>query len=273
MRVTADRIALLVSYGLSEYQAKAYLALLEYPASTAGDLAKVSRIPRNRLYDILADLQAMGLAQIYLEGTRKYRANPLSVYLDRRIEDLKNHIKDIESRKQILDVAFQPAPKDPSGELGGGTTRVLLGRRSVAREIDRMLAGAKRDVVAIASTGGVQRLAGYLRTALGEGAAPDGPASAVKVHVLVPDGVPALGILDPLAGLISGGIHRVRAPLRMSAFIVDGQEMLLVQPIPDDARLNIGEDFALLTSNGALLADYLNLARAALTPDEIIAKA
>ena len=81
MRLTTDRLSLLLEYGLSEYQARVYLALLEFPSLPAGALAKAAQIPRNRLYEVLEELQGMGLVEIILGETRSYRAHPLTVYL------------------------------------------------------------------------------------------------------------------------------------------------------------------------------------------------
>ena len=43
MRLTVDRLNLLLEYGLSEYQGRVYLALLEFPSLPAGALAKAAR--------------------------------------------------------------------------------------------------------------------------------------------------------------------------------------------------------------------------------------
>src|ERR1051326_4115088 len=120
MRLTTDRLSLLLEYGLSEYQARVYLALLEFPSLPAGALAKAAQIPRNRLYEVLEELQGMGLVEIILGETRSYRAHPLTVYLDRSVADLKERMDRIEAQKGYLGAAFQPPALSASGGRQAG---------------------------------------------------------------------------------------------------------------------------------------------------------
>ena len=53
---------LLVQLGLTNYEAKAYHALLQRGSSTASQVAELSGLPRQRIYDVLAGLVAKGLA-------------------------------------------------------------------------------------------------------------------------------------------------------------------------------------------------------------------
>jgi len=59
-RGQADRIGLAISLGLSPYEARAYLVLLERGESKASMVATASRIPRGRIYEVLESLHAKG---------------------------------------------------------------------------------------------------------------------------------------------------------------------------------------------------------------------
>jgi sugar-specific transcriptional regulator TrmB len=52
----------LVDLGLTKYEATAYLALMRRDASTPADVARLAKIPRQRIYDVLATLVEKGLA-------------------------------------------------------------------------------------------------------------------------------------------------------------------------------------------------------------------
>src|SRR5581483_5382878 len=162
MRMSVDRLGILLEHGLSEYQARVYLALLDFPALPAGSLAKAAQIPRNRLYEILEELQSMGLVEILLEENRKYRATPISIYLDRSISDLRDRIGRIESQKSYLEVAFKPPELSEAEDLEAGTTRVVLTRRAVAREIDRMVAQTRASLLVACSVSGWERALRHL---------------------------------------------------------------------------------------------------------------
>lgn len=261
MRITTDRIGVLLAYGFSEYQARVYLGLLEFPSLSAGSLAKVAHVPRNRLYEVLEELHSLGLVEIIPDETRKYRANPLSRYLDRRVSDLRSEIGEIESRKEYLAVAFQP-PAAADGEgLESGATRVILGRRAVSREIDRILEGAKEHIAACGSLGGVDRVVRHLarRNPAGGGA----DALPVTLDLFLPKASRGPGGLERLGGAVMSAVHWVEIPTQTIAFVVDRRELLIIQPVPDDDNLQAGRDFALLTTNPAFVRDYLAFITAA----------
>ena len=50
----------LTDFGLTEYEARVYLALLESPGAAAATLARQARIPRTRVYDVLKALLRRG---------------------------------------------------------------------------------------------------------------------------------------------------------------------------------------------------------------------
>ena len=64
----------LVELGLTSYEAKAYLALVRRDSSAAADVARLSRIPRQRIYDVLATLVQKGLASQRPGPPAKYAA-------------------------------------------------------------------------------------------------------------------------------------------------------------------------------------------------------
>jgi sugar-specific transcriptional regulator TrmB len=191
MRLTADRLRILLEHGLSEYQARVYLALLEFPSLPAGALAKAAQIPRNRLYEVLEELQGLGLVEIILGETRSYRAQPFTVYLERSVSELRDRVEALESKKAYLGAAFSPPELTESSDLDAGMTRVLLTRRAVAREIDRLLEGATQSLVAVGSEGGWERILHHFSRYQGKP-----PAHRVEI------------VLPPSAAR-SGGIERL----------------------------------------------------------------
>lgn len=253
MRLTADRLAVLLDHGLSDYQARVYLALLDFPSLSAGALAKAAQVPRNRLYEVLEELHAMGLVDILLEESRKYRAQPISKYLDRNLSDLKERIRSIEAQKSYLDMAFRPPAMGEAEDLESGSTRVILTRRSVAREIDRLVEAPMGRLLFTGTVGGWERIFRHLdRYPAGR--------DRNEVEVVLPRIVQQGGGVERLA---EGWHHAIRwtdVPLRTLA-VASEQEMMLVHPVPDDERLRVGRDFGLLTTNPAFIRDQLELLR------------
>lgn len=63
MVVNNEARDLLVDLGLTEYEARAYIALMRCQPATAYELSRVSGIPSSRIYESVSRLQEKGLAQ------------------------------------------------------------------------------------------------------------------------------------------------------------------------------------------------------------------
>jgi hypothetical protein len=261
VRLTVDRLNLLQDHGLSEYQGRVYLALLDFPSLPAGALAKAASIPRNRLYEVIEELQGLGLVEIILGDTRMYRAQPLTAYLDRSMADLRERIDRIEGQKSYLAAAFQPPARVESGDLEVGSTLALLTRRAVAREIDRLVDEAHESLVAIGSEGGWERILQHLsRVQLTNG------RSKLDLEVFLPRAAALAGGIERLGEQVSARVRWMSVPTRTLAVVKDGAEMILVHAVPDDNRVRTGRDFAVLTTNPAFVRDHVALVRATSKP-------
>ena len=78
-----DLIQRLTKLGFSEYEAKAYLALLRDNPATGYQLAKVSGVPRSMIYEALNKLTARGAAMtLRVDGGTKYAPVPAGEFFD-----------------------------------------------------------------------------------------------------------------------------------------------------------------------------------------------
>jgi sugar-specific transcriptional regulator TrmB len=88
----------LVKIGFSEYEAKAYVALLRENPITGYQLAKLSGVPRSMIYEVLGKLTSRGAAMtLRKEGSTQYAPVPAVELLDqlhREHEDLVVSLKD-----------------------------------------------------------------------------------------------------------------------------------------------------------------------------------
>jgi sugar-specific transcriptional regulator TrmB len=72
----------LVQIGFSEYEAKAYVALLRESPVTGYQLAKTSGVPRSMIYEVLGKLTARGAAMtLRKEGSTQYAPIPAGEFL------------------------------------------------------------------------------------------------------------------------------------------------------------------------------------------------
>ena len=82
--MNGDSIDKLVKVGFSEYEAKAYVALLKESAVTGYQLSKLSGVPRSMIYEVLSKLTARGAALTLRKGgATRYAPVPAAEFLDR----------------------------------------------------------------------------------------------------------------------------------------------------------------------------------------------
>jgi sugar-specific transcriptional regulator TrmB len=81
--MNGDPIDKLVKIGFSEYEAKAYVALLRESPVTGYQLSKQSSVPRSMIYEVLGKLTARGAAMSLRKGSStKYAPVPAAEFLD-----------------------------------------------------------------------------------------------------------------------------------------------------------------------------------------------
>lgn len=256
MRLGGDRIAALLDHGLTEHQARVYLALLEFPSLAAGTLAKSANVPRNRLYEVLEELQTLGLVEIILGTTRAYRALPFVNHLDRSVAALRDRLDRIEAQRAYLAKTFTPPDLMDASHLDAGSTRAVLSRRAVAREADRIVADASTSLVVEGSQGGWERVIHHLTPRVRDG------LDKLDLRVILPRSAALQGGAERMGEEAYARVRWTHVPLDCLCFVGDGKEMLLIHPIPDDRDPRRGHDLALLTTNPAFLREHVALLHA-----------
>lgn len=255
MRIATDRVNTLVTNGLSDHEARVYLALLDHPDLAASSLAKVSTVPRNRLYEALESLHGHGLVDILVEAeARRYRARPILEYLDGRIRDHNARVAQMRDRRDSLSAMFRPPSPQPI-DPDSGVTRVLIGRATVAREIDRLIDSAQRSVIVISSKGGYERVLCHLSDIP--------PGRGLSLTTYLPYEAATAPRFERFRNTFTGEIRWFDHPLEALRVVVDDLTMLTVHAIPDNGAVRTGRDFGLLTTNGAMVRDILCLVGAA----------
>ena len=96
----------LIQIGFTEYEAKAYIALIEVNPATAYEIAKLSGIPTSKIYEVISKMSDKGLVSIFdTKGKKRYipiepsefiesQRNKLETTLDTLKEELTNRTKE-----------------------------------------------------------------------------------------------------------------------------------------------------------------------------------
>jgi len=96
----------LVKIGFSEYEAKAYVALLKESPITGYQLSKLSGVPRSMIYEVLGKLTARGAAMMLRKGgSTQYAPVPAVEFLDQLHRDHEELIASLKDDLAALDSA------------------------------------------------------------------------------------------------------------------------------------------------------------------------
>jgi sugar-specific transcriptional regulator TrmB len=138
----------LVELGLTSYEAKAYLALVRRDSSAAADVARLARIPRQRIYDVLATLVEKGLASQRPGPPTKYAAVSPEFALERLVLARREEMDRLErtSREMIerLTPAFAAGQKerDPLDYI-----EVLRDRAAINERFGELQEGIQEEIL------------------------------------------------------------------------------------------------------------------------------
>lgn len=120
-----DIKTVLTELGLTETEARVYMAMLELGATSVQNIAKKADISRTAAYDIIAALQEKGLASTFNKGKKKYFAaeepDQLQRYFRSRVEDMKSQMSALRSllpEMRLMQVGDRPRVRYYTGVEG-----------------------------------------------------------------------------------------------------------------------------------------------------------
>jgi sugar-specific transcriptional regulator TrmB len=134
--------------GLTSYEAKAYLALIRRDASTAGEVAEIGKLPRQRIYDVLARLVHKGLAVARPGSPTRYSASPPALAIERLLSEHRHELRQRESdAKRLIE---QLAPAFEAGQNHSeplGYIEVLRDPGAIASRFAELQAGVQDEIL------------------------------------------------------------------------------------------------------------------------------
>lgn len=223
---------LLQELGLTEYEARAYTALVSSGPSAAGELSELANVPYSRIYDILSKLERRGWVEVQSGRPTRYKAKApgeiirlLKAEQERRLKELGDGVvKELEPLYERRAEAKRP------------DVWIIRGERNLLAKAGEMLAHAQ--VEALLSLPRLTKELSGLSSFL-----PVLEAKNITVRVLVAER-PKLKKSELPQSLEI----RKRKTLFGGGVIVDGKEVLLV--------LGSGEEFVGIWSDEVGLARF-----------------
>ncbi len=241
--INADRIRKLTEFGLTEYQARVYLTLLDLGSATASQIPPLSRVPRTRIYATMQQLHEKGLVEILPETPLRYKAVPFAAFLRTAADELRGRASQLESNLDALSREFAIlAQEEP--ELRGGF-EAIYGRRNVRERLIKMYDSAEAEVIGIGTT----KSPGRIMRAFGPSLiqkAKEG-VSLKYAFCFTPENREDVKVL-----LAYAEVRHIDFQMPVYMHVVDEQEFLMSHPIPDDESFYRGDDITIWTDDPAI---------------------
>lgn len=140
---TVEAVELLQQLGVTEYEAKCFVALTRLPHGTARDVSAIADVPQTRVYDAVRALEAEGLVEIQHASPKQFRA--LSV--EEAIETLE---RQYDSRLDALQSALDDV--EPEDDPDTPTTQEvwsLTGSEAIAARTEQLVEEAEAEVLIV----------------------------------------------------------------------------------------------------------------------------
>jgi sugar-specific transcriptional regulator TrmB len=241
--ITQERIQKLEGFGLTEYQARVYLALLDLGTSTASQIPALSRVPRTRIYTTMQALHAKGLVQILPEKPVRYKAVPFSSFVKTLAAEYRQKAVQLATNADTLAREFSVIQLEVPERRG--RFEAIYGRRNVRDKLVEMYEHAETGIIAIGSMHSPARILRGLGQELETKAA---VGVAVKFAFFTnPENETEVRALSR-----HSEIRHIDFFTPVCRHGVDGQQFLMSHPIPDDDSGFRGEDIAIWTDDPAI---------------------
>ncbi|UCE73955.1 MAG: hypothetical protein JSV56_13195 [Methanomassiliicoccales archaeon] len=238
-----ERLKKLEEFGLTEYQARVYLALLEFDVATASQIPSASKVPRTKIYGIMRQLHDKGMVQIIPETPLKYRAVPFGQFLKKNIKDMREKADELETNIEDISKDFTLGHKKPEKQ---GKFEVLYGRRNVRDRLAKLYSSAKKEILSIGTSNSPARIVNttlwYIEDKKKEG---------VAVRYAFPVNLGNKEKVEKIAKYAE--IRHIDRNPPMHFVVVDMKECMLIHRVPDDPDPVRGEDVAIWTDDEAIV--------------------
>ena len=210
----------LEEFGLSEYESRAYLALLKHDSLTVSELAYHAQIPRTKAYAVVKTLVRKGLAELLDKKPVRCRALPpeetlenLILLEEKRVKAMK---KELAKLKQKYDEVRKPTDFVDYKYHG-------VGANALATKVSEMIALSRASIRCIIGSWGV-RVLGACKEALLNAKLND-----IKVQIIR---LWSYGEDEHEADLPLGfDVRVVRYPLGFDVFLFDEHSVLIVEQV------------------------------------------
>ena len=245
MPINEDRLRKMQNLGLTEYQARIYLTLLDLGEAIASQLPSLSRVPRTRIYSTMNQLHEKGLVEIIPEKPTKYVPVPIEAYIEKVAERKRLEASELEMNVDDYSLEFAITPTVEVQKAG--RFEAIYGRRNVRERLSKMYDGAKKEILLVGTWASPTRLV-RARLPWIEEKSKEG----LVLKYAFPVDSTTMDDVKVLEGLTD--VRTIDMNLPIYFMVKDSEELLLCHPIPNDEVVHRGDDIAIWTDDEGIVA-------------------
>lgn len=245
---TDGEVTELMNLGLTQYEAKSYLALVGRESATPAEVARLANIPRQRSYDVLASMAERGLV-VAVSGTRlSYQAQRPQEVMSRLISLRRRDLEQAQDQAASLTTRLTERFIEGQGRDGPlSYVEVLRDRQHSVARIEQLWEGAENEILTFVRPP-------YLAPPSIEEATLPGAASQRAVYELsLLDQPELVKLVQAYTDL--GEQVRLAAGLPLKLTIVDGTTVAFNMPDPVEGA----DDVTTLVVHHPMLAETLKI--------------
>lgn len=149
----------LVRLGLTQYEARAYVALIRRDSSTPAEIARVAGVPRPRIYDVVASLVAKGLACERPGRTAKFVATPPEEATRTLINLHRERLQALEADADTVRAELGPAYLEGSAHSDPlDYIEMIRSPEAIARRFSELQQSVEREILVFSKMPAVVRV-------------------------------------------------------------------------------------------------------------------
>lgn len=233
--------------GLTEYEAKIYLVLIKTGARKASELSFRGEVPRTKTYGAIKELERKGLLGIIPGKPEAYIPRSPSEVLVPMVEKLNRELDSTQEVIQGLALAYESSKyTKPDIPKEAEEFWEIEGRQHIINKLNQIFTDASKKVNYCTSAAGLVRAykahAEILAKAQRNGAV---------VRLLSPVTRETSGVAREISEIVD--FRTLDKPFGENFITVDGRELVVVEPLPEDLRTDRGEDKCIWTTNRLLV--------------------
>ena len=130
-------------FGLTGYEIKAYLTLLEFGPGTASEISENSTVPYSKIYDVLNNLETKGWIEVQQSRPNKFYPKSPSSALE--IINLESEMRKKRSEKQIID-ELQPV-YDKKGVRERPDIWIIKGQHNILNKTKETIENCEEELL------------------------------------------------------------------------------------------------------------------------------